>query len=426
MIVRKAIALFLSVILTMACICSLAGCSPKDNAIVIWAYDYYIDAAKEAVAIYQSEHPDQKFEVVELGQDDMVQKFNIALASGDKSNLPDIICDEDYNIKGYLEFYQKYFTDLTPYVDTSKYVDFKVKDVTYDGKLYGIPYDTGVAAWFYRADIMEEAGFTASDLENITWDRFIEIGKIVKEKTGKYMMPTLFEGNIEGRIILQSSGSWYYDEEGNLDILENKAIIDMMSTLKKLHDSGVVALASSWDDIIAKFYSGEAAGVIGGSWWAPVIAANEDHYGLWRVAPIPTMTGSSEYKNYSSCGGCSWYVINNDNSKAAIDFLTDTIAVSDEIADKLVASNQVVPALKTAFSVPSATAGDPYFGGQNICEIMAKWGEDVPYVNYSSHSYEIAYAHGNLFTDFLAGNTTAEEIVNELQVEAEAIVSGSN
>ena len=69
---------------------------------------------------------------------------------------------------------------------------------------------------------------------------------------------------------------------------------------------------------------------------------------------------------------------------------------------------------------------DPYFGGQNICEIMAKWGEDVPYVNYSSHSYEIAYAHGNLFTDFLAGNTTAEEVVNELQVEAEAIVSGSN
>lgn len=100
--------------------------------------------------------------------------------------------------------------------------------------------------------------------------------------------------------------------------------------------------------------------------------------------------------------------------------------MSDEIADKLVASNQVVPALKTAFSVPSATAGDPYFGGQNICEIMAKWGEDVPYVNYSSHSYEIAYAHGNLFTDYLAGNTTAEEVVNELQVEAEAIVSGSN
>ena len=232
--------------------------------------------------------------------------------------------------------------------------------------------------------------------------------------------------NIIAGLEKPSSGHIFIDDECVDDVEPKDRNIAMMSTLKKLHDSGVVALASSWDDIIAKFYSGEAAGVIGGSWWAPVIAANEDHFGLWRVAPIPTMTVSSEYKNYSSCGGCSWYVINNDNSKVAIDFLTDTIAVSDEIADKLVASNQVVPALKTAFSVPSATAGDPYFGGQNICEIMAKWGEDVPYVNYSSHSYEIAYAHGNLFTDYLAGNTTAEEVVNELQVEAEAIVSGSN
>lgn len=232
--------------------------------------------------------------------------------------------------------------------------------------------------------------------------------------------------NIIAGLEKPSSGHIFIDDECVDDVEPKDRNIAMMSTLKKLHDSGVVALASSWDDIIAKFYSGEAAGVIGGSWWAPVIAANEDHFGLWRVAPIPTMTGSSEYKNYSSCGGCSWYVINNDNSKVAIDFLTDTIAVSDEIADKLVASNQVVPALKTAFSVPSATAGDPYFGGQNICEIRAKWGEDVPYVNYSSHSYEIAYAHGNLFTDYLAGNTTAEEVVNELQVEAEAIVSGSN
>ena len=165
--------------------------------------------------------------------------------------------------------------------------------------------------------------------------------------------------NIIAGLEKPSSGHIFIDDECVDDVEPKDRNIAMMSTLKKLHDSGVVALASSWDDIIAKFYSGEAAGVIGGSWWAPVIAANEDHFGLWRVAPIPTMTGSSEYKNYSSCGGCSWYVINNDNSKVAIDFLTDTIAVSDEIADKLVASNQVVPALKTAFSVPSATAGDP-------------------------------------------------------------------
>ena len=41
---------------------------------------------------------------------------------------------------------------------------------------------------YYRTDLFEKAGFTAKDLENITWERFIEIGKQVKAKTGVAML----------------------------------------------------------------------------------------------------------------------------------------------------------------------------------------------------------------------------------------------
>lgn len=414
----------LALILAVAAV-GLGSCKggDEDNKIVIWAYDYYIDAAKLAVQLYKGSHPDVEFEIVELGQDDLVQKLRIALAGDSSKALPDIVCEEDYNLKGYLEFYGDSFVDLTPFVDPSLYVGFKVENVTYDGKIWGVPYDTGVAAWFYRADILEEAGFSEEDLSCITWDRFLEIGGVVKEKTGKYIIPLAPEGNIEGRIILQSTGRWYYDREGNLDIEDNQVLVDMSETIKKLFLSDAVYKVASWDDIVAAFYNGTAAGVMGGAWWAPVIAENEEQHGLWRVTEIPRMEGDDSYTNYSNCGGCSWLVLNKPNQELAVDFLFATLASSDVIADRMIETHLVVPALITGKDGPVAKRGSAYFGGQNLCETMAGWSQNVPYVNYSSHSYEIAYAHGELFPDYLRGRTTVSEMLALLKEQAKAIVN---
>lgn len=420
---KRAISVLLIAVLALGAL-ALSGCNTKSEAskkIVIWAYDYYIDAAKEAVKQYEGIDPGVEFEIVELGQDDLVEKFRIALASGNKDILPDIVCEEDYNLKGYLEFYEDNFVDLTSYVDPALYVDFKVKNVTYNDKIWGVPYDTAVGAWFYRSDIFEDAGFSEEDLQNITWDRFVEIGQAIKEKTGKYIIPLVPEGNIEGRVMLQSAGSWYYDDDGALDITNNKAIVDMTETIKTLMASGVIYEVTSWDDIIAAFYNGTTAGVIGGSWWAPIISENDSQFGLWRVAPIPRMTGDSKYTNFSNTGGCSWLVLNKSNKQTAIDFLMDTLAVSDSIANVLVKEKMVVPALISARSVENAQIGDPYFGNQNLCELMAEWSAHVPYVNYSSHSYEIAYYHGSLFPDYLRGKTAVEDVIKALQQQAEII-----
>lgn len=397
-----------------------SGCNSKNESekIVIWAFDYYIDAAKEAVKLYNQKHPHIKFEIIELAQDDLVQKFNIALASKNKENMPDIIVEEYYNIKGYLEFFEEFFTDLTPYIDPTLYVDFTIKNVTYNDKIWGIPYDTGVGAWFYRSDIFKEAGFSEADLQFITWDRFIEIGKVVKEKTGKYIIPLVPEGNIEGRVMLQSTGSWYYDYDGNINIKNNKAIVDMTKTIKMLMSSGVIHEVSSWDDLIASFYNDISAGIIGGNWWSAIISDNELQFGLWKVAPPPRMIGDEKYTNYSNTAGCAWYVLNKNNKHMAIDFLMETIAISEPLLDNLIQKTTVVPALKSAKNLKSAKKGDPYFGNQNLVEIMADWSMHVPYVNYGCHSYEIAYYHGSLFHDYLKGKTNLDDVIKELHQKA--------
>ncbi|NLE06254.1 MAG: hypothetical protein GX638_15820 [Crenarchaeota archaeon] len=83
----------------------------------------------------------------------------------------------------------------------------------------------------------------------------------------------------------------------------------------------------------------------------------------------------------------------------------------------------VVPALKSGKDTTSAKVGDPYFGNQNIVEIMAEWSLHVPYVNYGPNPYEIAYYHGSLFPDYIRGITNVDDLIQALQKQAEQIES---
>ena len=51
-----------------------------------------------------------------------------------------------------------------------------------------MPVDNGTAIFAYRTDLLQEAGYTIDDMKGISWDKWIEVGKAVYEKTGKYLM----------------------------------------------------------------------------------------------------------------------------------------------------------------------------------------------------------------------------------------------
>ncbi|HBB4763588.1 TPA: extracellular solute-binding protein, partial [Escherichia coli] len=102
----------------------------ESDKIVIWAFDTSVVAAEEAVKAYKKDNPDVEFEVVEFSQDQLVQKFRVALASGSRKNLPNIIIEEDYNMQGYFKYYEDYFVDLSDHLDTDDYMDFKITSST--------------------------------------------------------------------------------------------------------------------------------------------------------------------------------------------------------------------------------------------------------------------------------------------------------
>lgn len=396
-----------------------------NDKITVWAWDesFNIVAANQAKEIYAKDNPDVDIEVVTMSQDDIVAKLNTSLSSGSYEGLPNVVLIEDYKIQGYLQAYQDEFADLSSVANASDFADYKTGVNIIDGKLYGIPFDSGVAATFYRVDLIEQAGYTKEDMQNLTWEKYIEIGKAVKEKTGVAMC-TLDPSDIgQVRMMLQSAGAWYTGENGEVTIAGNQELKDAIKIYKDLTEAGITKQVAEWDQFVGAFNNGEVASVVTGCWIAPSIKKAEDQSGKWAIAEFPKMASNSNSVNASSIGGAGWYVLKNvGNSETAVDFVGKTFASSTDLMNNLAKDINLVSTLNAAASCPNYNAGDEYFGGQEIFKDLAEWTAEVPSVNYGLHTYAIEDIMTEAMQSILQG-ADIDETLNTFQGQIEAAVA---
>lgn len=428
---KRVLALLLASVMTLG----LAACGSSDdskkeskkddNKLTIWAWDeaFNIKAANVAADMYKEDHSDAEIEVVTMAQDDIVAKLNTSLSSQSYDGLPDIVLIEDYRIQGYLNAYEDEFADLSDIAKPEDFAAYKTGVNQKDGKMYGIPFDSGVAAVFYRTDYIEQAGYTKEDMQNLTWDKYIEIGKAVKEKTGKAML-TLDPSDIgQIRMMMQSAGTWYTDEDGKVNIAGNQGLKDAINTYKKLVDAGITETVSDWDQFVGAFNSGDVATVPTGCWISPSVLGAEDQSGKWAIAPFPKMAENADSVNASSIGGGGWYVLKNvGNEDLAKDFLKETFASNVDLMNQLVTDINLVSTLKAASSAENYSKGVEFYGGQEIFKDFAAWTNEVPTVNYGENTYEIE----DLMTEVvqaILGGADIDKTLEEYQTQIESVVA---
>lgn len=393
--------------------------------ITIWAWDeaFNIVAANKAKDIYLKDNPDAEIEVVTMAQDDIVAKLNTSLSSGSYEGLPNIVLIEDYKIQGYLTAYQDEFADLSSVAKKEDFAEYKTGVNYVDGKLYGIPFDSGVAATFYRTDLIEQAGYTKKDMENLTWEKYIEIGKAVKEKTGIDMC-TLDPSDLgQIRMMLQSAGSWYTDADGKVTIQNNQSLKDAIKIYKDLTEAGITKQVADWDQFVGAFNKGEVASVVTGCWIGPSIKKAEDQSGKWAVAAFPKMASNSNSVNASSIGGAGWYALKNvGNTEISVDFLGKTFGSNVDLMNDLADSITLVSTLNKAAEAPNYKKANDFFGGQEIFADLAKWTGEVPSVNYGLHTYAIE----DIMTEAvqaILGGADVDETLEAYQTQIESAVA---
>ena len=170
----------------------LGGVSEDPNTLTVAAWDanFNIPALQAAEAAYKAKNPDFKLEINTVsGSSDVENAVTNAASAGNYSTLPDIVLFQDHYIQQYVSNYPDAWQDLEgASIDWSDFGAEKLSYSTIEGKHYGAPVDNGTAIFAYRTDILEQCGYTIDDVTGITWDRWLEIGREVKEKTGKYLL----------------------------------------------------------------------------------------------------------------------------------------------------------------------------------------------------------------------------------------------
>lgn len=379
--------------LTGVSMLSVTAAFAGDISVWVWDPNFNGNAMRLAAERYEAINPEANVIIDDSStQDDIRLKLQTQLLAGNTDGLPDIVLIQDDVAQKYLQSFPGAFEPLSDTIDMAAFAQYKVAAATLDGKSYSVPFDSGVTGYFYRSDYFSEAGFTADDLENITWDQLIEIGKVVQEKTGHKLLDVDFAETGLVSAMMHSTGQWYFNEDGSLNILENAALKKSLETYAALFAADLVQPVSDWADYTGSFTSGRTASVPVGVWMTGTIKANPDQSGKWAVAPIPRMDFEGSI-NASNWGGSSWFVLSSaPNKEEAIDFLNQIWAQDVDFYQQILVNQGAVGSLLAAREGEAYQSSDEFFGGEAVWQRFSQWLSEVPPIDYGLFTDEVRSA----------------------------------
>lgn len=399
-----------------------SGASEGGNTLTVWTWDpaFNIPAIEEAANVYKADHPDFKLKVVETLSDDCETKLITAAESGDLSTLPDICLMQDNSYQKFVSIYPEAFVDLTDSgIDFSQFAAGKISYSTVDGKNYGVPFDNGAVIGAYRTDYLEQAGYTIDDLTDIDWNRFIEIAKDVKEKTGKYMLSGQADSPDMVMEMLQSAGASLFDKDGKPAMTDNAALKECISIYQKLVEEGVYYEVNNWDDYVSSITTGQVAGVINGNWISATIMGMKDTSGKWAITNMPKLIETPNATNYSNNGGSSWYITSNcKNQDLAIDFLKSTFAGSVQLYENILPTTGAIGTYAPAGDSTAYQEPQEFWNNQPIFAKIVDFSLKTPTNNTSPYYYDGRNAIGTQIQNIMNG-ADVDQAIADAQAEVE-------
>ncbi|NBI30314.1 ABC transporter substrate-binding protein, partial [Chengkuizengella marina] len=277
---------------------------------------------------YQSENPNVKINYQEAEFADHHNGLVTAMAAG--SGIPDIAFVEI----GFLETFKGQQNNFTNLYDlgakdvTGDYLDWKINQAeNADGSfLFGLPTDIGPMAMAYRTDIFEQAGLP-TDPDEVSalitdWEKFVEVGKTVLEKTGKPMTDS--GGTIYDTMVGQLT-EVYFDENNELLLETNAGVKEAYDRATAMVEAGITAKVGQWSpEWNAGINDGGFATLMAPAWMMNYMKSSApDGSGNWNIAQMPVASGN---------WGGSFLTIPaaSEHPQAAYDFIEWLLSVDNQ------------------------------------------------------------------------------------------------
>lgn len=386
-----------------------------ENTLTVAAWDpsFNIPAIEAAAADYKENvNPDFVLDIKEqAGSQDIETLITTAASSGNYETLPDMVLFQDHWIQKFVADYPDAWQNVDD-VDI-KWDDFypeKIDYSTIDGVHYGVPVDGGTVIMAYRIDLLKEAGYTMEDVTGITWEKFMEIGKAVKEKTGKYLLCMDGDGNDLVYLMCQAEGVSQF-KDGKPYITENETLKQIVQIIADMANEGILLLANSWSDYTDKAIQGDqVAGVMNGNWIIPTIEKVEANSGKWEITSMPTITGE---EGYASNGGSSLYITSNcKNAELAKDFLKYTFGGSTVTYDNALKNGGVVSTYIPAGDSEVYNENIAFFNDTPVYAKIAEMGSHVKTIEQSPYHYTCRTQIAAAIVNIINGSSLEDELKN--------------
>jgi lactose/L-arabinose transport system substrate-binding protein len=415
---KKKLALALILALSIALLALPGGVAFADgeNTLTVYAWDanFNLPALEAAETAFQNVNPDFNLEIIQQsGSSDVEQAVTLAASSGDLSTLPDIVLFQDHYIQNFVTNYPDAWQSLEG-ADIN-WDDFGAEKLSYStigGVHYGAPVDNGTAIFAYRTDVLEQCGYTLSDVTAVSWDRWLEIARDVKEKTGYALLSMDHSGDDLPYMMMQAEGLSQW-KDGAPNLVDNEAYQKIIEVIVQGAKDGTIILANSWSEYTDQTIQGnQVAGVMNGNWIIPTIRQVAENSGKWGLTTLPTLDGGKE--GYAANGGSSLYITGNcKNVDLACDFLAYTFGGGEgamETYDNALRDGGVITCCISAGESEVYQEGVAYFGGQAIYSDIVDMGAYVPVVEQNDYHYTARTYVGNAITNIINGGDLESEL----------------
>lgn len=360
---------------------AVAGCGEHDDRtqISVWSWEPSMAAL---IADFEARNPD--VHVTQIGTADY-SKLNSAIQDG--YGTPDVVQLEYFALPQYAVSGQ--LRDLTS--RTTNYGSFYTpgswSSVQLDGRVYGVPMDSGPMAFFYNQDVFEQAGVDAAKIR--TWDDYYRAAKKLKEN-GVYIAADDGDASFYNAMIWLAGGRPYntsHDgKEVSITLDTDTGTQEFTRFWQQMIDEDLVnTRLDTWsDDWKQALGSGTVASLFAGAWMPSLLLADvPGTAGLWRVAQMPTAHGN--LTNAENGGSALGVLSSSRRPEASWRFIEyvchETAGIMTRVDGGAFPADNAT--LNSANFLNKTTVRDargievPYFGGQKFITVLAQAASHV-------------------------------------------------
>ncbi|KAB8140079.1 sugar ABC transporter substrate-binding protein [Chloroflexia bacterium SDU3-3] len=305
---------------------------------------------------YEAKNPNVKIELVEVSSAEYQDKVNIMLSGGDDT---DIITVKD--TPGYSAMLTRnQIVPLNSYIEADK-LDLKAyngatDELTYEGKLYAMPFRSDIWVLYYNKDLFDKAG-VAYPTNDMTWAQYDELARKMTSGSGSDKVYGTHYHTWRSTVELPT----VQDGKNSIITTDYSFMKPMYDMVVKMQDDGIImdfgSLKAGNVHYSGVFKNQQVAMLPMGSWFVGTMikakAAGEATFN-WGVAKYPHPEGVAAG---TTAGTLTSLAINasSKHQDAAWDFIK---FYSGAEGAKVLASTGNLPALRTDEALKAYAALD--------------------------------------------------------------------